>query len=158
MLHMVCMRYARDEAMAKDVLQETFIRIFRSINKYQPTGSFEAWMRQIAVRRSLQWLEKSCFKHEMHPLEMPDKKGGEPSVYLKYDLENIQSYVEGLPTGFRTVFKLSILEGYSHIEIADILDISESTSRSQLARARKMLREKLIHQKKTSHHEVEMVR
>lgn len=158
MLMSVCQRYARDEAMAKDVLQETLIRIFRHIDKYEPTGSFEAWMRRIAIRRSLQWLEKSSFQHELQPLEMPDQDGLEPEIYAQFGAAEILSLLKELPEGFRTVFNLHIVEGYSHQEIAELLDITESTSRSQLARARKLMQDKLIHLKKTSRYEVAIVR
>lgn len=143
MLLSVCRRYIRDEAMAKDVLQETFIRIFQNIDKYKPTGSFEAWMRQIALRRSLQWLEKSCFKNEVQPLEMPDSEEVVPEVYSNLGAEEIMNAVRELPTGFRAVFNLAIVEGYNHKEIAKLLNISESTSRSQLVRARKLLQKKI---------------
>ena len=158
MLYKVCLRYARDEAMAKDVLQETFIRIFRSINKYVEKGAFEAWMKQIAVRRSLQWLERSCFQNELYPIEIPDEKSIEPAIYQQYNLEEIKAMVEELPIGFKIVFKLNVLEGYSHKEIAETLSITESTSRSNLARARKILQKKLINQKKTGRYELGMVR
>ncbi|MEZ4932506.1 MAG: RNA polymerase sigma factor [Saprospiraceae bacterium] len=158
MLMSVCRRYARDEAMAKDVLQETLIRIFQNIAKYEHTGSFEAWMRRIAVRRSLQWLEKSSFQHELQPIEMPDHDFYEPEIYSQLGAEEIMALLQELPEGFRTVFNLNIVEGYSHQEIAALLDITESTSRSQLVRARKLLQEKIIQLKKTSRYEVAIVR
>lgn len=158
MLYKVCLRYARDEAMAKDVLQETFIRIFRSINKYVDKGAFEAWMRQIAIRRSLQWLEKSYFQKESHLSILPDDRKIEPAIYEKFNLEEIKAMVEELPLGFKVVFNLNVLEGYTHKEIASMLDITESTSRSHLTRARKILQEKIINQKKTSRYELGMVR
>ena len=158
MLLSVCRRYARDDAMAKDVLQETLIRIFQNIDKYEHTGSFEAWMRRIAVRRSLQWLEKSSFQHEIQPVEMPDNDYIEPAIYSRMGAEEIMALLKELPEGFRTVFNLNVVEGYSHQEIAELLGITDSTSRSQLARARKLLQEKLFQLKKTSRYEVAIVR
>jgi RNA polymerase sigma-70 factor (ECF subfamily) len=158
MLMTVCRRYARDEAMAKDVLQETLIRIFQNIGKYEHTGSFEGWMRRIAVRRSLQWLEKSSFQHELQPVAMPDEKLIEPTIYSQLGAEEIMALLKELPDGFRAVFNLNIIEGYTHKEIAELLGITESTSRSQLTRARKLLQEKLIQLKKTSRYEVAIVR
>ena len=158
MLLTVCRRYARDEAMAKDVLQETLIRIFQHIGKYEATGSFEGWMRRIAVRRSLQWLEKSSFRHELQPVEMPGKDFIEPEVYSRLGVEEIMSLLKELPDGFRAVFNLNVVEGYSHKEVAELLNITESTSRSQLTRARKLLQEKLNRSKKTSRYEVAIVR
>ncbi len=158
MLLSVCRRYARDEAMAKDVLQETLIRIFENITSYEDTGSFEAWMRKIAVRRSLQWLEKSSFRHELQPLEMPDKGSYEPEIYSKLNVEEIMRLLNELPVGFRTVFNLFAVEGFSHQEIAQLLGTTESTSRSQLTRARKLLQEKILELKKRSRYEVAIVR
>ena len=158
MLLSICRRYARDEAMAKDVLQETLIRIFQNIDKYEPTGSFEAWMRRIAVRRSLQWLEKSSFQHELQPVDMPDNDFVQPEIYSRLGAEEIMALLKELPEGFRTVFNLNVVEGYSHQEIAELLGITESTSRSQLTRAKKLLKEKLIQLKKTSRYEVVIVR
>lgn len=157
MLLGVCQRYARDEAMAKDILQETFLRIFSNIEKYEPTGSFDAWMRRIAVRRSLQWLEKSCFRHETQPLEMPDYQTIEPDINQQLGSVEIMKMVLGLPPGYRAVFNMFVVEGYNHQEIAEILGISENTSRSQLARARQLLQQKLVHLKITDRHEVGIV-
>lgn len=143
MLMTVCRRYARDEAMAKDVLQEALIRIFKNIGRYQPTGSFEAWMRRIAVRCALQWLEKSHFRREQTTENFDDDRPIDPAVYQQLATENIIKLVQELPDGFRTVFNLNIIEGYSHKEIAELLNITESSSRSQLLRARRLLQKKL---------------
>ncbi len=128
---------------AKDVLQETLIRIFKYIHTYEPTGSFEAWMRRIAVRCALTWLDKSCFQKEIELTHHHLDAGMEPEVYQYIGLEAIQQYIDELPLGFRTVFNLNVIEGYSHKEISALLGITESTSRSQLTRARKMLQKKL---------------
>lgn len=154
MLLSVCRRYAKDENMAKDILQETLLRIFTNIDKYEPTGSFEAWMRRIAVRRSLQWLEKSCFQHETQPVEMPDYQSIEPEINQQLGSEEIMRLVQVLSPGYRAVFNMYVVEGYNHQEIAEILGISENTSRSQLARARQLLQQKLVHLKITDRHEV----
>ena len=158
MLLSVCRRYARDEAMARDLLQETLIRVFTHIDKYQPTGSFEAWMRQIAIRRSLQWLGKVHFQQEQQVDALPDNEPEVPEVYVRMEVEEIMQLVHSLPPGFRTVFNLSAVEGYSHQEIAEMLGISENTSRSQLMRARKMLQEKIRESKKNGYHEVASIR
>lgn len=143
MLMTVCRRYARDDAMAKDVLQESFIRIFKYIGDYKPTGSFEAWMRRIAVRSALQWIEKGYFKREASTEELPDERLSEPDVYHYLGTEVILQKIQELPEGYRTIFNLNIIEGYSHKEIAALLNITENTSRSQLVRARRLLQQKL---------------
>lgn len=158
MLLTVCRRYARDESMAKDVLQETLIRVFQNIGKYRDSGSFEAWMRKIAVRRSLQWLEKSHFRYEIHAEFVPDEEVNIPDVYAQMGADEIMMLINDLPSGFRTVFNLFVVEGFNHKEIGKLLEITESTSRSQLARARKILQQKLKNSKKNSRHEVAIIR
>jgi RNA polymerase sigma factor (sigma-70 family) len=148
MLLSICRRYARDESMAKDLLQETLIRVFKNIDKYEARGSFEGWMRTIAINRSLQWIEKSCFRHEMQPLRMPDDKTIEPEVYQNMSADDILELIKELPEGYRAVFNLNIVEGYSHREIGKLLNITEATSRSQLTRARKLLKNQLEQKKK----------
>ena len=143
MLLSVCRRYARDEAMAYDLLQETLILIFSNIKKYKDTGSFEAWMRRIAINCSLQWIGKSYFKNESATDEFEDTELQEPIIFSQLAEEEIIQHIQTLPDGYRTVLNLYIIEGLSHKEIAEILSISVNTSRSQLMRARKSLIEKL---------------
>lgn len=139
----VCRRYVRDDAMAKDVLQDTFMRIFSSIKKYKATGSFEAWMKRIAIHASLRAIEKKYYAHEFPTNDFEEKQWQEPKIYQQLRKEEIVRQIQTLPEGYRTVLNLYIIEGFPHKEIAGILNISEGTSRSQLLRARKMLQKKL---------------
>ena len=143
MLMVVCKRYVRDESTAKDVLQETLIRIFRNIEKYKATGSFEGWMRKIAVRCSLQWLEKNKSRKEVEVIDMNIEEPSNPEEFDSLSVEQIKKVIEELPEGYRMVFNLNIIEGYDHKEIAELLNITESSSRSQLVRARRLLQKKL---------------
>lgn len=138
----VCRRYISDQSAAKDVLQESFIRIFSNINQYKPTGSFEAWMRTITIRCALASLKKRAAKRETVIAEINDTKGIEPAIYAQLETEAIIELIQTLPEHFRAVFNLNIIEGYSHKEIAKLLNIKESTSRAQLTRARKLLQQK----------------
>lgn len=146
----LCRRYAPDEATAQDMLQEAFIRIFTHIGSYEPTGSFEGWMRKITTRCALQWLNKYNLRQELLHTEPEEENSLEPEIYEQLDAEDIIKIIQELPVGFRTVFNLHVIEGYSHKEIAELLEIQESTSRSQLGRARKLLQKKmnLLSQKK----------
>lgn len=139
----LCRRYAPDEATAKDMLQESFIRIFANIEKYQPTGSFEGWMKTITTRCALQWLNKYNLRQDLLKSYAPEERALEPEVYEKINAEDIILLIRELPVGFRTVFNLHVIEGYSHKEISEMLSIEESTSRSQLGRARKLLQKKI---------------
>jgi len=143
MLLTVCRRYARDDSMARDLLQETLILIFSNIKKYQPTGSFEGWMRRIAINASLQWIGKSYFKNEAPTHEFEDEESSDPKVFSQLAQEEIIKHIQTLPDGYRTVLNLYIIEGLSHKEIADMLNISVNTSRTQLLRARKSLIQKM---------------
>lgn len=138
-----CRRYVKEESTAKDVLQETFIRIFTHIKKYKPTGPFENWMRRIAVRCALTAIDKKRLKKEIELTEHHKESAIEPDVFNYLGIEDISRLIATLPRGYQTVFNLSVIEGYTHKEIAELLQITESASRSQLTRAKKMLQKKL---------------
>ena len=139
----VCRRYARDEGMAKDALQETFISIFQNIKQYKPIGSFEGWMRRIAVNNSLKPMERKGYTFEKATDVFEESYSQEPVVFFQMRQEEILKHIQTLPDGYRTVLNLYAIEGYSHKEIAEMLNISVGTSRSQLLRARNILRKKI---------------
>ena len=143
MLMTVCRRYTPDESLAKDILQESLIRIFKNIDSYQHRGSFEAWMRKITVNCALHWLRKTYLERETQVAEFQTQEAIQPEIWDKLDTEDIIALIQQLPDGFRTVFNLYFIEGYSHKEIAELLQITESTSRSQLTRARSILQKKI---------------
>lgn len=143
MLMSVSRRYVRDEAAAKDVLQESLIKIFGNIDKYKPIGSFEGWMRTITTRCALSWLRKNSKLMNSIEEEHIKEEGQVPDIYMKLDADDILEIIEELPEGYRTVFNLYVIEGYSHREVSEMLNISEGASRSQLTRAKKALKEKL---------------
>jgi len=143
MLMVICLRYVKEESNAKDVLQETLIRVFRSIGKYQATGSFEGWMKKIAVRCSLQWLEKNKARKEVYVMDINMDTHSESETLDTLTVEQISKLIEELPDGYQTVFNLNVVEGYDHKEIAELLNITESASRSQLVRARRLLQKKI---------------
>ena len=140
MLLTVGRRYSRDYDSAKDILQESFIKIFRALPNYRETGSFQAWMRRIVINTALQLIDKSSYKNELPGLEMVDDPLLEPDAYSHLGAEELMKLIDGLPDGFREVFNLFVIDGFNHKEIAEQLEISESTSRSRLTRARKLLR------------------
>ncbi len=143
MLMAICLRYSRDYPAAQDALQEAFIRIFRFINKLSHTDSVEAWMRTIATRASLQWIDKKYFKSEVSALEDAPEVECNASISGQLNVKDLLKVINDLPVGFRTVFNLYEIEGYSHKEISELIHISESTSRSHLRRAKIQLRKKL---------------
>ena len=133
----VCIRYIGDREAAEDVLQDGFITLFTHLDSYKGNGSFEGWARKIFVTTALMELRKK------DALKMSDEldtvrgmKADLPSQGQNIGYKELMKLVMQLPAGFRTVFNMYAVEGYSHKEIGDILGISESTSRTQLSRAR----------------------
>jgi RNA polymerase sigma-70 factor (ECF subfamily) len=131
------MRYVGDRSLAEDVLQDGFITLFTHMDSYKGNGSFEGWARKIFVTTALMELRKK------DALKMSDEldtvrgmKADLPSQGQNIGYKELMKLVMQLPAGFRTVFNMYAVEGYTHKEIGDILGISESTSRTQLSRAR----------------------
>jgi RNA polymerase sigma factor (sigma-70 family) len=150
-MYAVCLRYARHELEAQDLMQEGFIRVFGKLGDFRLEGSLEGWVRRIMVHTAINHYRKKSFQMERFGLEqMPD----EPVDAAALDVlsaEEITGMVAALPDGYRMVFNLFAIEGYDHAEIAALIGCGESTSRSQLAKARRML-QSMIHQKTTPVH------
>ena len=140
----VCLRYSKDHMEAEDMMQEGFIRVFQYINQFKFEGSFEGWIRRIIVNVALKNIQKKKIRFE----EITDNKNSESSLesyaYSNLGEDDILKLINRLPEGYRLVFNLSVIEGFSHEEIAKILNIQPATSRSQLVKARKMLQNQII--------------
>ena len=135
----VCLRYARHRAEAEDLLQDSFIKIFNNIRQFEGKGSFEGWIRRIVVNTALKNISKLSFQRENIGIENMVETAVAPSVLSLMSEQELLNLIAKLPTGYRTVFNLFVLEDMSHREIAEVLGIEESTSRSQLVKARNML-------------------
>ncbi len=142
-LYGVSLRYARDAAQAQDILQESFIRIFRYLKDYQGKGSLGAWTRRIVVNVALRMIQSSALKNEIYTDQFPDIPA-DTDVIADLTRQELLDVLQQLPTGYRAVFNLFVIEGYSHAEIGAALGIEESTSRSQLTKAKKMLRQLIL--------------
>lgn len=140
----VCFRYVNDYEVARDLLQDGFVKVFNSIGTYQGAGSFEGWVRRVFSNLCLEYLRKNDVLRDSLVLEDPSVLF-EPdySMVERLSANELMEIVAELPTGFRTVFNMYAIEGYSHKEIGDALGITESTSRSQFTRARQYLQKKL---------------
>ncbi len=144
----VCLRYSRDKAEAEDLLQESFIKIFTNLASYKNDGPIEMWVRRIVINTSIKRYHKLSYKNESPSSdEMPEKEQS-ISAYDEIVYEELLKMVEELPDGYRIVFNLYAIEGYSHKEIADLLNIKEATSRSQLVKARMVLQQKITNSQK----------
>jgi RNA polymerase sigma-70 factor (ECF subfamily) len=143
-LYRICYRYIRNQEDAEDIMILAFTKTFEKIKEFEwrGEGSLEAWVRQIVVNESLMWLRR---RHNFHLTETWDANEEEPdiSIICELEAEDIYRMIGDLPEGYRTVFNLSVIEGYSHVEIADLLKISVGTSRSQLYKAKAYLKRRL---------------
>ena len=145
----ICLRYSCDHTEAEDMLQEGFIRVFRYINQYKFEGSFEGWLKRVIVNAALRILQKKVIHFSEINEELQDLQQGD--ILSNLSEREILKLISNLPTGYRVVFNLYVLEGYSHSEIAEMLQINAGTSRSQLAKAKRTLQEQIRSQQKTSH-------
>lgn len=141
----ICIRYGKSRAEAEDILQVGMLRIFKNIDSYSGKGSFEGWLKRIVVNVAIDNFRKNNKHYYYYDI---DEVNGEP--YLATDIpkdlevEDILKTIHQLPDGYRMVFNMYAIEGYSHKEIAAKLGISENTSKTQLLKARKSLRKKLM--------------
>ena len=143
----VCMRYANNREDARDILNEGFVKVFKNLGRYQVGTSLEAWIRRIVINTSIDFYRKAIrqrtedmelARHESYPQEDP---------ISKCSAEDILAAVQELPASYRAVFNLYAIEGFSHKEIGEMLGITESTSRSNLVKARTKLQDMLIARK-----------
>ncbi|HUQ64549.1 MAG TPA: sigma-70 family RNA polymerase sigma factor [Flavitalea sp.] len=145
-MYAVCLRYANNADDAQDLLQEGFIKVYRNLHRFRAEGSFEGWIRRVFVNSSIEHFRKKS----LQLTKVGDKEEstiGETDTTALDNLaeKDIIRLIQELSPGYRTVFNLYVIEGFSHKEIADQLGISEGTSKSQLARARSILQKKVSH-------------
>lgn len=140
----VCLRYMGSRDAAEDVLQDGFVTLFSKLDSYSGEGSFEGWARKIFVNTALMSLRKHDVLQESEDVETAFNVSSQtPSATSQIGYKELMKLISELPPGFRTVFNMYVIEGYSHKEIGEALGISEVTSRSQLQRARTMLQNKI---------------
>lgn len=140
-MYMICLRYGDDANMAQDILQEGFVRVFDQIVKYNGGGSLEGWIKRVIVNVALRTLENQSKLYVVSEEEHDEEETGSNTVEQGVTQQELLDVIQSLPAGYRMVFNMYAIEGYSHKEIAEELRITESTSKSQLARARTMLQE-----------------
>ena len=140
----VCLRYIGDRETARDLLQDGFIKVFTSIDSYSGNGSFEGWIRKIFVNCALEYLRKSDVLREAVGFDLSiDQIGFDDLIISEISASELLKLVQDLPNSLRAVFNLFAIEGYSHKEVAKMMDISESTSRSQYVRAKQLLQSRI---------------
>jgi RNA polymerase sigma factor (sigma-70 family) len=143
-MYAVCLRYSKSREEAEDILQDGFIKVFHSIQQFMGAGSFEGWIRRIIVNTALEALRKKKLDFSSFDIEQAENHNAQSfDMTSQVSANDLLTIIQELPTGYRTIFNLYAIEGYQHKEIAVMLGISEGTSKSQLARARNMLQERL---------------
>ena len=135
----VCLRYANEYNSAQDLLQEGFVKVFRNVEKFRGEGSFEGWVRRIFVNTAIEHYRKQVNLYALHDTEARGYEFYEENALETLKQEDIMKMIQKLSDGYRTVFNLYVIEGFSHKEIGGMMGISEGTSKSQLARARYLL-------------------
>lgn len=139
-LYGICLRYSKNEEEAQDILQDSFIKVFTKLHTYQFTGSFEGWLKRIATNTSIEYYRKKINTDEVDEIVF--------NPYLSVDsdksleVEELLKMIQELPEGYRMIFNLYAIDGFTHSEIAQKLGISEGTSKSQLSRARAHLQKR----------------
>ena len=140
----VCLRYANDTMEAEDMIQDAFVKVFQYIGQFKFEGAFEGWIRRIVVNTAIRHLEKK----KLHFKDIDDNSQHAPKIeaqaYNHLGEDDLMKLINQLPDGYRLVFNLNVIEGYSHEEIAEMLNIQAGTSRSQLVKARKMPQQQIL--------------
>lgn len=147
----VCLRYANDDQWAKDILQEGFIKVFKYVGQFRFEGSFEGWMRRVFVSVAMRMQSKHKLNFSEIDFGNIRDEAVDPEIVSKLSEAEIHQMIRNLPDGYRTVFNLHVIEGYSHEEIANMLGIQAATSRVQLLKARKYLQAQIL--KKNSNYQ-----
>lgn len=142
-LFVVCLRYAKDRSVAQDYLQDTFINIFRNLKQFDELkGAFESWAKRIAINVCLADIRKNTL-YAVNITKAEEIQSNDIDALSNLSLEEMLAMIQDLPFGYKTVFNMYIIDGFSHKEIAEELEISISTSKSQLMKARNLLQKKI---------------
>ncbi len=139
----VCMRYAKNREEAEDLLQDGFVKVFTKIDQFKNQGSFEGWVRRVLVNTILERFRQNNHLYAITNIDDITEPIAIEDGFEQIAATDLLNVIQMLPAGYKMVFNLYAIEGYSHKEIADMLQISEGTSKSQLSRARTMLQEML---------------
>lgn len=139
----ICKRYTQNREDAEDVFQEAFVRVFKALTTVQKVGSLEVWIKKIVIHTAINYFHKHKKHYGHHHQDfLLEPSNGDDLILSKLSNEELLEVVQSLPDGYRMVFNLFVIEGYAHKEIAQLLNISESTSKTQLLKAKKMLKKK----------------
>lgn len=141
----ICVRYVSEEMLAEDLISQGFTKVFKHIKGFnaEHQNSLRSWIKKIMINECLMWLRMNSNLH-LVPIEEAESLAVEETYIAGIESNYILTCIEQLPVGYRTVFNLNVVEGYNHAEIAIMLNIKEATSRSQLSKAKQLLKSKLL--------------
>jgi RNA polymerase sigma factor (sigma-70 family) len=143
-MYALCYRYVRNPMEAEDILVTAFMKVFDKIDQFKSEGSFEGWIRRIVVNEALTQLRRNRSMYLETELEQADREPDYDKLSDHLEAEDLLNMIQEMPAGYRIVFNMYAIDGYSHKEIAEHLGISENTSKSQLSRARTYLQKMLV--------------
>ena len=143
-MYALCCRYVKDKMEAEDVLVTAFTKILDRIDQYKSEGSFEGWIRRVIVNESLSYLRRNKSMYIETDIEAADHEPNYDRLENHLEAQDLLQVISELPSGYRIVFNLFAIDGYSHKEISKQLGINENTSKSQLSRARSLLQKRLL--------------
>lgn len=140
----ICMRYAKNRMEAEDILQTSYVKVFQKIREYRGEGSFEGWIKRIIINCAIE-----SYRKNLHTLKVVqfDQEYEQPITVFDFshlEMQDLMKVIQKLSDGYRIVFNMYVIEGYSHKEIGKMLGISEKASRTQLSRARAILKQKIL--------------
>ena len=147
-MYLIALRYSKIDQEAKDILQEAFLKVFRNINNLKNESSLANWIRKIVINTALNYQRSKLYLYPMIDIEDLQGQEMQESVLSQLSYEELLALVRELPGGCQLIFNLYAIEGYKHCEIAEILNISEGTSKSQYFRAKSILIEKIRRREK----------
>jgi RNA polymerase sigma-70 factor (ECF subfamily) len=152
-MYLVCLRYTKSQMEAEDVLQDSFIKVFNNLKGYRGESRLEFWIKRIVINTAINSQRKKLYMYPMVDVEDLKNEFDTSKALSNFEMEDLLNMIRQLPTGCQTIFNLFAIEGYSHKEIAEMLEVSEGTSKSQFARARKLLQSKIAAEDKTESYE-----
>ena len=152
-MFVVCLRYTKSQQEAEDILQDSFIKVFKNLKGYRGDSRLDYWIKRIFVNTALNSQRKKLYMYPMVDIEDVKSDFDLNKTLAAFGLEELLNMIKELPTGCQAVFNMFAIEGFSHKEIAKMLDVSEGTSKSQFSRARKLLKEKIAKEDKAVRYE-----
>ena len=152
-MFVVCLRYTKSQQEAEDILQDSFIKVFKNLKGYRGDSRLDYWIKRIVVNTALNSQRKKLYMYPMVDIEDVKNDFDLNKTLGAFGLEELLNMIKELPTGCQAVFNMFAIEGFSHKEIAEMLEVSEGTSKSQFSRARKLLKEKIAKEDKAVRYE-----